>query len=188
MFTKRLWAKNNNLQPSKTGLRKLSTIFLLSVILFSEAGYFIFYNFQRYQIKQQVKRELASSIETELLEVIELEKNAAQIEWEEEWKEFFFNDDMYDVKRIEKKDGKTFLYCINDEKENQLLKKMVDAAEKNQKEKKNNSYKFQLPYFVASISFLPAPIVLSTKIKFTYFNESAVNLAAEIVLPPPRFA
>lgn len=131
--------------------------------------------------------ELAHSIETKLLEVIELEKNEKAIEWEEEGKEFSFNDAMYDVKRIEKKDGKTFLYCINDEKENQLLKKIVDAAEKNQKEKKSNSYKFQLIDTVLTYSTIFLPTILPAKRKFFHFNESAISLSQEILIPPPRF-
>lgn len=157
-------------------------------MLFSEAGYFLYYSIQRYQIKQEIKKELSSVIEAHLLETIELEKNAAAIEWEEEGEEFFFNNSMYDVKRIEKINGKTFLYCINDDKENALLKKMVVATEKNQKEKKNHSFKFQLPYFLVTTTFLPVPSSIPVQHIFSPFSESAIYLSGDIVIPPPKFA
>lgn len=168
-------------------MRIITSILLLSIILFSENGSFFYYSYQRYKIKQEVKKQLSSTIEQGLLELVDLEKNRDEIKWEDEGKEFSLNGFMYDVKRIEVKNGKTFLVCINDQKENELLKKIVNEIQKNQKDKKNNSYKFQLPDFVVVNADAFTPSAKLIQRKFSNFSESAINFSMEILIPPPRF-
>lgn len=127
-----------------------------------------------------------SVINEKLLEIIELDKNAAAIRWEEEGKEFTLNGSMYDVKRIEKKAGKTLLYCINDRKEELLIKKMIGTVQKNQHNKKNAAQKFQLPDFLLTNSELQTPGHKDILNKFFQFKETTTSVSKEIVSPPPQ--
>ena len=48
--------------------------------------------------------------------------------WEEEGKEFSLNGLLYDVVKTRIMDGKIFIYCVNDAKEEELLRDLARAA------------------------------------------------------------
>jgi len=133
-----------------------------------------------------MERELLAHIPESSLEVIIAEQVADKIVWEEKNKEFSLDGVLYDVARIEKKEGKTFLYCINDKKEKQLLDNLVKAVNKNHgnKQGRNNIKSLLLDLICMNveeeiISF-PVPSAYSS------FNVSLVSSFEEIHSPPPK--
>ena len=133
-----------------------------------------------------MERELLAHIPESSLEVIIAEQVADKIEWEENNKEFSLEGVLYDVARIEKKEGKTFLYCINDKKEKQLLDNLVKAVNKNHgnKQGRNNIKSLLLDQVCMSVEeeirSFSAPSAYSS------FNVSLVSSFEEIHSPPPK--
>ena len=127
-------------------MKKIITISLLCIIGFSQGGYFIFSAVHQLMLKSEMKEKIARySDETDLV-CISYTDHADEIVWEEEGKEFFYNKKMYDVIRTDTTDGKVFLYCINDEKEKNLISQNIEtAATNNTPGKKSGISKIVLP-------------------------------------------
>jgi hypothetical protein len=167
-------------------LRKIISILLLSIIFLSELGYYFCYTLQQYQVKREVKRELLNNVASFLLEKIELEKNIQSIEWEEEGKEFYLAGQLYDVHKTIVENGKTILYCLNDVKEEELIKQMNNAAQPgNHKDK--SLLKLTLSYCIVETPLkISAPLSSAICTAFFYFDETALPANKEINVPPPR--
>jgi len=134
-----------------------------------------------------METELLASLPTAELAIIELDKNSQSIEWEEKDKEFYLDGKLYDVQKKVIENGKTFLYCLNDVKEEQLLKEMGNVAQPGSDKQKNKlSLKVITDYCLAETA---EKILVPTKAlhhSFFYFDETALAATIEINVPPPR--
>lgn len=140
---------------------------------------------QQYQVKKEVKKELLNKFESSLLEKIELEKNIQSIEWKEEGKEFYLAGQLFDVHKTVIENGKTILYCLNDKKEEELVKRMSNAAHSNKHKDKS------LLKLIFNSCIIETPLKISTPSSdictaFFYFDETALPADKEINVPPPR--
>jgi len=160
---------------------------LLTVIFCSELGYYFFYSLQYIQLKQQVEKELMANLPVDKLVIIELDKNIHRINWEEAGREFYLDGQLYDVQKKVIKKGKTILYCLNDIKEEQLLKEMGNAAHHgNDKQQNKFSFKIANDYcLIENTEKISAPSKELPQY-FFHFNETDLPAAKEIIVPPPR--
>ena len=133
-----------------------------------------------------MERELLAHIPESSLEVIIAEEVADKIEWEEKNKEFSLDGILYDVARIEKKEGKTFLYCINDKKEKQLLDNIVKAINKNHDNKQGRNNIKSILLDLVCMSEEEEPVPFSDPSTYSYFNVILVSSFEEIHSPPPK--
>ena len=120
------------------------------------------------------------------LEVFVVEELGDKIVWEEENKEFSIEGALYDVARIKKIDGKTFLYCINDKQEKQLLDglaKAVNANHGNKQEKNNIKY---LLVDLVCMNDDEVPGIFSVPFIYSNFHADLVSSFEEINIPPPK--
>ena len=167
-------------------MKKAIAALLLCIIFISQVGYYFIYTVHQYIIKEKIERELLSRIPDSSLEVIIAEDIENRIEWEELNKEFFLDNELYDVARIEIKNGKTHLYCINDKKEKELLDNLVKAVNKNHDSKKErNNVKPVLTDMIVVISAEPVK-TFSGSSSYGLFSVSPVSSFKEIKSPPPK--
>ena len=133
-----------------------------------------------------MERELLKQIPDSSLEVIVVENFGDEIRWKEKNKEFSLDGVLYDVVRIEKREGKTYLFCINDKKEKQLLDNLVNAVNKDHDAKKaGNTIKPVLTdLFFTTI--LECPKVFSDSFTYNMVNVSIVSSFKETESPPPK--
>ncbi len=133
-----------------------------------------------------MERELLAHIPDSSLEVFVAEEFSDKIVWEEENKEFSIEGVLYDVARIKKIDGKTFLYCINDKKEKQLLDSLAKAVNANHsnKQEKNRIKSFLVD--LVCLNDLEEPGSFSVLSAYSSFNVSIVSSFEEIHSPPPK--
>ena len=133
-----------------------------------------------------MERELLAYIPDSSLEVFVAEEFGDKIVWEEENKEFSIEGVLYDVARIKKSDGKTFLYCINDKQEKQLLDGLAKAVNANHGNKQeNNTIKSLLIDLVCMNDDEPS-VFLSVPSTYSRFNVILVSSFEEINIPPPK--
>ena len=133
-----------------------------------------------------MERELLAYIPDSSLEVFVAEQYGDKIVWEEENKEFSIEGVLYDVARIKKSEGKTFLYCINDKQEKQLLDGLAKAVNTNHGNKQEkNSIKSLLADLVCMNDDEPS-IFLSVPSTYSRFNVILVSSFEEINIPPPK--
>jgi hypothetical protein len=170
-------------------LKKTITISFLLLLLFSQAGYYLIYKLQQHQIKESVKQELLSRLPESSLEIIDANANKNDIEWEEKNKEFYLHGQMYDVAFIKVADGKKLIYCINDNKEEDLLKRFANAV-KSVNEQSNSGkdgqheVKFQLSDFLIpdlQIITISEPVPA----KYVDYSSPLINNITELFTPPP---
>ena len=132
-----------------------------------------------------MEKEMLAHIPDSSLEVFVVEDLGNKIEWEENEKEFFLDGELYDVARIKKENGKTFLYCINDKKEKNLLDNLTKAVNKNHDNKRNRNIKPALPDLVLIDTIEPAGF-FSVSSQYIPFTTPLVVSFKEINIPPPR--
>ena len=133
-----------------------------------------------------MERELLAHIPDSSLEVFVAEEVADRIEWEEKNKEFSLGGVLYDVARIEKKEGKTLLYCINDKKEKQLLDNLAKAVGKNHNDKKGRNNVKSLIIDLVYIIDEEDQGVFSCSSTYSDYNVTLVSSFEEINSPPPK--
>jgi len=167
-------------------VKKILAVAFLSILFTSQVGYYFIYTIHQYIIKEEMERELLAYIPDSSLEVFVAEEFGDKIVWEEENKEFSIEGVLYDVARIKKSDGKTFLYCINDKQEKQLLDGLAKAVNANHgnKQEKNNIKSLLVDLVCMNneeqSTFLSIPSIYSR------FNVILVSSFEEINIPPPK--
>ena len=137
-------------------------------------------------IKEEMEREMLTLIPESSLEVIVAEELGDKILWQEDNKEFSIDGVLYDVARIKKSEGKTFLYCLNDKQEKQLLDglaKAVNANHGNKQEK--NSIKSLLADLVC-MNDEEQSTIFSVPSSYSLFNVTLVSSFEEINILPPK--
>ena len=133
-----------------------------------------------------MEREMLTLIPESSLNVFVAEELGDKIVWEEANKEFSFEGTLYDVARIKKTDGKTFLYCINDKQEKQVLDNLAKAVNANHGAKQEiNSIKSLLVDLVC-INDEEQSTIFSVPSTYSLFNVTLISSFEEINIPPPK--
>ena len=133
-----------------------------------------------------MERELLAYIPDSSLEVFVAEEFGDKIVWEEENKEFSIEGVLYDVARIKKSDGKTFLYCINDKQEKQLLDGLAKAVNANHGNKQEKNNIKSLLVDLVCMNDDEGPGIFSVPFTYSCFHVNLVSSFEEINIPPPK--
>lgn len=167
-------------------MKKISVIAIIVVLAFSQIGYyFLLHGFQQ-EWKESMKEKILHEVDNKALDVISLD-NQKDIFWEEEGKEFSFNGQMYDVVKTAVEKGKLLLYCINDDKEQQLVDNYNSVTKQNSSAgKKANKSDNSLPLYVYEdkTSDLSKDIVNTNRYQF--YTSSLVKGIVDKNSPPPK--
>jgi hypothetical protein len=145
--------------------------------------------FQQYEIKEVVKQELLSKLPESSLEIIDANFYKNDIEWEEEGKEFYLHGQMYDVAFIKVINEKKLIYCLNDSKEEELLKRIASVVNSGNEQNSSNkdghhTIKFQLSDFIIlaqQVTVIREPV----PVKYIDHTVALITNIAEIFTPPP---
>lgn len=158
-------------------------------LFISQAGYYFIYLFQQHELKEKAKEQLLSLIPENQLEVIDLTANQKNIQWEEEGKEFYLHGQLFDVARLKKDDGKHLAYCLNDKKEEQLLKELSDLIKTSNEQTGNKDGKQTIKFQVTDmIAYIQRPVLVDEIMteKYSLFNDTEVASEKEVKSPPPK--
>ncbi|HUR12452.1 MAG TPA: hypothetical protein VM012_13840, partial [Flavitalea sp.] len=101
--------------------------------------------------------------------------------------EFSFNGELYDVVKIEKRQHKTLLYCLNDKNEDQLIRNFAKAIKSTQSGKNNKRYS-NLPTIETYYCSELQQALYANAVIHSYFTYDAAlfSNSEEINIPPPR--
>ena len=133
-----------------------------------------------------MERELLAHIPDSSLEIFVAEELGDRIVWEEDNKEFSIDGVLYDVARINKLDGKTFLYCINDKQEKRLLDSLAKAVNANHGNKQEKNRIKSLLVDIVCLNDQEEPGSFSVPSAYSSFNVNLVSSFEEINIPPPK--
>lgn len=167
-------------------MKKYLNIFLLITIFLNTSGYVLIYKKQQYDIKKEMFRKISTIIDLRLLTKLKLSKTSLP-EWKDE-NEIKFNGSLYDIVKKEDKGSYVILYCINDQKEENVLKnfsKHFDDQNKNSSSKRT----------IAVFSFNAVVNFIYTLHKESVFSENIIankdcykSIIKNITSPPPKFS
>lgn len=173
--------------PLSKLLKKPIAIFFLLLFSLNYSGHYLIFCIQRWHIRNIAREEVIAGIPDRFLDVI---TDNVNLNWEEKGKEFSVNGEFYDVVRIRKSNGKTFLYCLNDKNEAQLLKrfaKTAGSASDTEKGKSNkHSFKSQLTDQNLLSAVQPLAFTYTIIPDYCYYEPALVSNCREIIIPPPR--
>ena len=133
-----------------------------------------------------MEKEMLTRIPKSSLEVIVAEEFGDKILWQEDNKEFSIDGVLYDVARIKKSGGKTFLYCINDKQEKQLLDDLAKAVNANHGNKQEKNTIKSLLADLVCINDEEQSTIFSVPSTYSLFNVTLVSSFEEINSPPPK--
>lgn len=153
-------------------------------LLYSQVGYYGQTIFLQWRMKEAAREARIAALPDKVLERI----SAARVQWAEEGKECWYEGHLYDVIRQRTADGSTWLYCLDDEREERLIAGSVDVTRATQDQPgRQTRITFsicdllcQTPHWVIE----PLPPVSKQYISPGVYRLSSCY--ARVVIPPPK--
>jgi hypothetical protein len=164
-----------------SGLKKLGktiSLLLIIVLFFNISGHYIYFNVLQNNIRHEIKTRIRHGLHESELTIIEITaQNQTELTWIKPQKEFTYRGDMYDVVKVIEKNGTRYFHCINDTKENKLIREFAKRAESSQKARRllsniSLTYIFQEEFYdniieTSDHEYYTQPFNLTSKIKDT---------------------
>lgn len=116
-------------------MKKLFAIGILSLLLLHVAGWYTYFGARLFTIHHEM-RQLLKSTPAEKLELIKLTKTEYQKASRQDEDEMEFNGKMYDIARVELKEGIYFVYALHDGAEDNLLGFLDEVIKRSSSDKK----------------------------------------------------
>lgn len=164
---------------------------MLSVFLYNQAGYFIAFKLEQYEVRKEIKQKIKNSVPGNELAVITVDRhNRGELIWLEEGREFLYRNQLYDVVRLETKGDATVFYCINDTQEEQLFAEL-DKHVRGQMETNSSDHKHSHEYTVKNYfteSMQVHFFIDFTAVDFPSFSEALPESFSKNFVPPPEIA
>lgn len=165
-------------------MKKIFAVFVLFILLFNSMGYYILFELNKFQVRQEMQSQLVKkTVKLYLLKITDPEKDPEFKRIHK--KEFQYKGKMYDVIKEVKNNGITLFYCLKDTKEDNLLAAM----------KRVTHDKFLISLLNLIISIAPLPdypediaALASGTISFYSFQSPLCSSQLPTWSPPPEFS
>ncbi len=168
-----------------TGIKKYISLFLLSGILFGSSGYYLYFKYLQYNIKHRIKKEIKSGIYQNRLTVFVVPASETDgIEWVKRNEEFKYKECLYDVVKTEVLNGKKYIYCINDSKENELITGFLRNSKRRNKILLRLIRILSNKYIVSGYTGITVDIV--SCFRFNEYRKIYYPRTVDIPSPPPK--
>ena len=176
----------------KRFLQIITFTFVIAASLFFVAGqsldYFVF-KYRQTVIRKEIKKQIKNGVvESELFVFSYTEIQNGNVEWVKPGKEFRKNGSMYDIVRLDFKNGEWFYQCIDDAQEAKLFVELDQLVNKRMNGNSSDDYlnnlvkDFVKVYFESENScFTP-----QQKKEKTEFHFSCSHFSIDILSPPPQ--
>jgi len=172
-------------------LRKILTISCLLLVFTCQVGYYFFYVGERAAAQHEMKAAMLAGLPDQSYQIIVLEKNSNAISWEEEGKEFYLNGKLYDVAKSSVKDGATYLYCLEDSREDAIIKNLANNAQTENEASSNgkgsrHQFKFQLTDLINHELFPMEADRFFTQLVYSDTSDKLISSLLKVNKMPPR--
>ena len=140
---------------------------------------------QQSEQKEIIREKILGQLKDSELEMIPI--NNQNINWEEEGKEFFLGEELYDVVRTKIVEGQKILYCINDKKERLLIDDYNLITKKNSSsDKKAKTPGNNLNLFVYEDDLKNKLYQAYCKVGFAKLDAVLPHTVSDKISPPPK--
>jgi hypothetical protein len=171
-------------------LRKLGAISILAVLFYTQLGYYGQFVIQQCVLKEEAREAWIAALPDRCFFRVRLADVNAAGHWEEEGKECWYNNHLYDVIRRNTEGGTVWLYCMDDEREARLIRQSGEMSHANYDhpdKKANHSLSLRIGDWLAQtiLSRVGRPLV---PVEHHHgFRPQSLSVGyTEIVVPPPR--
>ncbi|MBI2258097.1 MAG: hypothetical protein HYU67_04260 [Flavobacteriia bacterium] len=168
--------------------------FFVSLLLFQFVGYFTYFNFEKSNIKKQIKLYLKKGVPINELKTFVFSKHEFnKLHFIEKEKEFKLNGKFYDIVKKSYKNNEIHLFCIDDLKESQLFNQLDLFVNNNFNHSDKNNHSVQIfnltnsPYLInkqTTIKIIDNNYEIEKK-QFDY-SFSIITYSQKIIIPPPE--
>jgi hypothetical protein len=140
----------------------------------------------RAEARSEFKEKVKTSLADPALDIFEWDAIKNIVTWEEEGKEFWLKGQLYDVVAQKSIDGKKYIYCLNDAKEEQIVEQQLKiTSNANSSGKNHKTLKFSLPNFIL-LSNKVKPVASNERLKFSFKEVKEHLQYYDPAFPPPR--
>lgn len=168
-------------------MKKPVAIFILVTLLFNGAGFYVYYALQLKQIRIEMRAALKFIPENKL-EVLKLTRTTFTL-FKKEENEILFEGEMFDIARVICKNDSVFVYCLRDEKENNLIA-LLDYFVTTPLQRKNSIpaaiQQFITLSFVVPLNEITFEIATHCTSDLTPYNFNSKIFTASVEGPPPK--
>lgn len=123
-------------------MKKLLVLFFLLLTFLKIGGFVAVLGIMREVVRKQVFQKIKNEVAIKDTKcIVGTTENLKKIKWEKENKEFWFDDELYDIIRIEEKQGKKYYYCLSDKNEQHIIATMDNLIISNNRSPINQTSK-----------------------------------------------
>ena len=171
-------------------MRKTGTISILAILFYTQMGYYCQFVIQQQALKEEAREAWIAALPDRCFFRVRLVDVNAAGRWEEEGKECWYNNHLYDVIRQKEESGVLWLYCMDDEREAKLIRQsgeMTHANYDHPNKGANHSLSLRIGEWLAeAISVRVGRPPVPVEHHYGYRPCSLAVGYTEIVVPPPK--
>jgi len=166
-------------------VKKYISILLCSILIFNTTLYFVLIPFLIDSLKERFDDEESEEI-YEISRIFEVYDNKPHDFIFIDKKEIKADGDMFDILKVERKEGKTVYYCYHDKEEDNILKNLWDnPLNKGNRQKHNIQLRPLAPFVVQGINIDCYNLQNNGTIP-GYITQHLQMIYYDIATPPPN--
>jgi len=171
-------------------LKRVGAIIILLLLFYTQLGYYGQFMFLQWQMKEAARESWIAALPDRSFFAVRLSDVNETGKWEEAGKECWYKDHLYDVIRQKTIGGVVWLFCMDDEREEHLIRQSGEFTRASQDcpdKKTSHSLTISIGDWLAQ----PAAFVLARPplFRLTHFCYDRVSLPmryTKILVPPPK--
>ena len=171
-------------------MKKLATISLFALLVYTQLGYYGQFLFLQWRLKEAAREAWIAALPDKAFFRVSLADVNARGRWEEAGRECWYGDHLYDVIRQVSVNGKTWLFCLDDEREEKLIRRSGEYAHGgNSQTDKKASHLLSIRLHDVLLDLITVRIERPSDAHSRWRIAAANALPtyyAEITVPPPR--
>ena len=175
--------------------RKVVSLLLLFCLVAPVVATFTFLQYQKMQVKREVKWKMITGIDKNELVLLKFtnEETQTELRWEHS-KEFEYKGQMYDIVETSIQEGTIYYWCWLDDEETKLNKQLEELVynvlgnKPQRQEKKNQLAEFFKKLFHENQKPQTATTIIKPRIKYFFCSEYFTSIYHKPPLPPPRYS
>lgn len=171
-------------------MKRSGAILILAILFYTQLGYFGQFVIRQCILKEEAREAWVAALSDRCFFRVQLTAVDAAGHWTEAGRECWYNNRLYDVIRRKTENGVVWLYCMDDEREANLIRQSDEVTQANHdgpEKKATHSLSFRIGDWVAERTSLTMERPLSV-IQHCYGDRPRYLSVgyAEIVIPPPK--
>jgi len=163
---------------------------MLLLLFYTQLGYYAQFILLQWQMKEAAREAWIAALPDKAFFRVSLADVNARGKWEEAGRECWYKDHLYDVIRERKVGDTVWLFCMDDDNEEKLIRRNGEVTKANQ-EHPDKKTGHSLTIAIGDLAFEPISWVVGQggSVRQPYHSCSTSRLTThytDIIIPPPK--